>query len=212
LFVKIKRLRWRVIIPLVIVLAVAIAGLCFLSSIHYKISEYFFGNGLVDQAHDFENFGKYKDSFQPLIEEIDSFVSGYPSFFEEYCHDSCDWARISINNDEKCLVYFSNSLPYPDNRVFQRFTEDDWEKVKDFRIAFPPGFSFGEIRVYKSYPDFIMFHADTEKSSRLLVYTNGRRPNKLIDSYWETFEFVRVKKVANCWYDISPEQRKMGDT
>jgi len=48
-----------------------------------------------------------------------------------------------------------------------------------------------------------MFCGD-ETSYRVLVYTGGEKPSKLIDSFWEKFNFVCVHKVAKGWYDIAP--------
>ena len=49
-----------------------------------------------------------------------------------------------------------------------------------------------------------MFRSD-ETTSRVLVYTGGEKPSKLINSYWKKCNFVRVHKIAKGWYDISPE-------
>ena len=203
---KIKKIPLKTIILLVIVAIIILPVWWFLDSIHYQVGDYFFGGILVDRLHDFENFGKNKGNFKPLIREIDRFVAEHPNFFEEYLREGCDWAEISISPDERSLVFFERGLPYPDNQVFQPFSEEDWEVVKDVYLAFPNGSSMAEIRLYPNYPDYIMFQAgEIVVSSRFLIYTRGGRPNRLIDSLWERYTFVRVKRLARGWYDISPE-------
>ncbi|MCI9273311.1 MAG: hypothetical protein HFE39_05055 [Clostridiales bacterium] len=186
-----KSRPFRVIISILIIAVIVTPTWIFLDSIHYKVLDYFFSWG-PGQIRD---FGEHKKEFELLIEKIDDFVENNPNFSENFTGE-CD-----IN--EEGLIFLRIGAPYPENKVFEHFTVQEWQSIKNYVKVFPHDFYYSDIFIDKNYPNYIMFRSD-ERSARVLVYTRGGRPNELIDSYWEKFEFVRVKRVANGWYDIAP--------
>lgn len=186
-----KSRPFRVIISVLIIAVIVTPTWIFLDSIHYKVLDYFFSWG-PGQIRD---FGEHQKEFDLLVREVDDFVENNPNFFENFT------GRCYVMEDR--LIFVRSGISYPDNEVVHNFTVEGWESIKNYLKVFPPDFYYGFIIIDKNYPNYIMFRSD-ERSARVLVYTRGGRPNELIDSYWEKFEFVRVKRVANGWYDIAP--------
>ena len=104
--------------------------------------------------------------------------------------------------EDNGLIFFQKQLPYPENKVFHKFTVENWESIHNFHKVFPHDFFYLDIMLYPEYPDYIFFCSD-ERSWRVLVYTRGEKPHKLIEQYREKYDFVRVREVAPGWYDIS---------
>lgn len=186
-----KKLPFRIIIPIVLAVAVIVPTWSFLHSIHYKVADYFFSWGPAN----IRDFGEHKKEFELLIEEIDGFVAEQPNFFEEFTGDC--YVR------ENGLLFQRVELSYPDDEYFHKFTIEGWETIGNFRKVFPNDFYYSSIMINRNYPNYIIFRCD-ERSQRILVYTRDGRPDQLIDQYWEKYDFVRVKRVARGWYDIAP--------
>ena len=193
-FTKLKEIRLKNIILLVIAGITIIYSLSFLFSIHFKVSYLFYwGPDLI------RDFKKHKKEFQLLVNEIDRFVKDQTNFFE-------DFDGHCLYNDDG-LVFYKVRLPYPKNKVLYQINLEEWQTVKYHYKIFPYDFHYGGIFIDQNYPNYVFFTSD-ERSARFLVYTRGGRPNKLINSYWEKYNFVRVRKIDHSWYDIVPTHYK----
>ena len=132
------------------------------------------------------------------MQEVQGFVESSPTFFEEfdgYC---------TVNNEG--LVFYKNGVSYPDNQVVYAVDADGWDAARQSFGAFPTADYF-RMYVDSDYPDYVVF-PPYEESPRFFIYTGGERPTEIIDNYWNRYEFVRVIKLANGWYDIRPIGRK----
>ena len=178
-----------IVSAIIIVVSITIPVLQFLDSIHYNIYEYIFN--AEDPIHDFE---QHQKEFDLLVSEIDGFVENQPDLFERLTGE----CFVEDNG----LIFFQKQLPYPENKVFHKFTVENWESIHNFHKVFPHDFFYLDIMLYPEYPDYIFFCSD-ERSWRVLVYTRGEKPHKLIEQYREKYDFVRVREVAPGWYDIS---------
>ena len=195
---KLKYIRLKHIIMITIAAAVIIPSLIFLNSIHYKVGDWFWA-AFSGTTLKVENFNEHKDEFDLIVKEIDLFIGDHPDFFEEFDGD------CSVNGDG--LIFFKLGVPYPKSQVFYHVNSEGWETVKNHYKVFPHDYHYGGIVIDRNYPDYIFFRS-YEGYGSFLVYTRGGRPNELIDSYWEKYNFVYVRKVSSGWYDIHPGDQK----
>lgn len=188
-----KKRKWLwVVIPLVLVCAIAVPVWVFLDSIHYQLWEYMTFRLGPDPIDSFTDFDTYQDKLELIAEEVLAFVEETPDFFERFT----GLCRVTEDGLE-----FSSQKP-SEGYLLQEVTTPGWETVGDYGKAFPRDMNNLNIRVEERYPGYVQFRP--ELKARVLVYTGGEKPNDLIDTYWNRFDFVRVKKLAKGWYDLCP--------
>jgi hypothetical protein len=188
-----KRRPLRAALALLLIISVAPTWV-FLDSIHYRVADYFLAWG----PHLIQDFGEHKGELELLVQEVDHFVASQPDFFEDFSGD--------CYVDEKGIL-FERSGMSDQNDVFYKYSISTWENIKNYTKIFPDDFYYLNIYIDRRYPNYVMFCSD-ERTARVVVYTRGERPKQLIDSYWERYDFVRVKRLARGWYDIAPRDRK----
>ena len=197
LFEKTKKIRLRIVI-LLIVGIIVIPTWAFLDSIHYKVGDWFWvaTSGLHPKV---VNFNEYKNEFDLIVNEIDRFVDEHPNFFEEFNGD--------CTVKDEGLVFYKIGFPYPESQVLWPVSTDEWKNVGNHMKAFSNNYYYSGISLCRDYQNYIFFRSG-EMAICFLVYTRGEKPNKLIESYWEKFNYVHTGKVAHGWYDILPNEQK----
>ena len=184
------------IVVIAAVLLILICVFSYLCSIRFRV-QYIFHFSL--DTHDFIDFDEYKNDFEKLICQIDSVVKKDNEFFEKY-EERCDV-------DNNGIIFYDRSLNYPYNKVVFEVDSSDWEEIRMCLYSFPDR-GFGEISFDTQYPEYVFFKSK-EYTSRFFVYTRGGRPsNKLLEKYWNEYEFVKVIKLSHGWYDIRPIGKK----
>ena len=191
---RVKKIRLRNKILIGVCCMAVILILLFLHSIHFKVGYYFFDFSL--DTHDVINFDDYKDDLEVYVNRVDQFVWDVPEFFED-SDVSCYPARGN-------LVFSKLTGSFSEDNISVPLGAEEWESVINGTDVFPDG-EYGTVCIKRDYPDYIFFTAELKE--RFFVYTGGERPNVLIDSYWEKYEFVRIIKLARGWYDIRPINR-----
>ena len=190
-----RKIPLKIYILFFIVFLIIIPSVNFLNSIHYKLNSYF-----IWDYQEIQNFGEHKEAFETLVNDIENFVNITPDFNNEF-------DRLFTIKDNSSLSFTRKGKTPKDSDWEYDYDLEDADKIRNFTEVFPDDFRFAFIYIDSNYPGYVMFRSD-ETTSRVLVYTGGEKPSKLINSYWEKFKFVRVHKVAKGWYDISPEKLK----
>ena len=190
-FIKNLSLKFYLFIILILIL---IPFVIFLNSIHFKLGGYL--NFMWDYKP-IKNFDEHKAELETLVNDIESFVNNTPDFYNEF--------NSNFYLKDNSSLIFSRKRKTPKDPDFKyQYDLEDTDKIKNYTAVFPEDFKYEHILIDSDYPGYVMFCGD-ETSYRVLVYTGGKGPpSKLIDSYWERWDFVYVHKISNDWYEITP--------
>ena len=185
------------IIALILVAVVFIGSFSFLCSIRFRL-DYYLLSFQIGYYYKFDEFDVNKQNFEVLVKEIQSFVSMTTDFYSNY-KNYCYANSEGIN-------FYTNENEYPNNIVMHKPNYDNWDEISTCLHSFPDR-GFGEIELNEKYPKYVFFPC-SEYSPRVIIYTGGERPRKIINEYWKNYEYVAVDKLADGWYDIRPEGKK----
>ncbi|MCL2747477.1 MAG: hypothetical protein FWE59_02340 [Oscillospiraceae bacterium] len=190
----VRKTNWfkktKLIVLLVLIGFVFFGTLNFLISIRFQISDYFNYVLFIDHIR----FKPYKTEFQLLTKQMYLFVDEHPDFFREFTGEC-------VFIEEGGLMFFRNGVGYPDNVYIHNFKEEGWtDAVNTYYQAFPEWFQIGHGSDH-IYLNYIIF-SSALSGGKLVNTRDGKYPNELIDSYWETNAFVYVKKVDRGWYEV----------
>ena len=187
-----RKIPLKIYILFFIIFLIIIPGVNFLNSIHYKLDSYF-----IWDFQKIQNFDEHKEAFETLVNNVENFVNITPDFYNEF-------NRFFTIKDNSSLRFARKGKTPKDPDWEYNYDLKNADKIKNYSEVFPDDFHYAFISVDSNYPSYVMFCSD-ETTGRFLVYTGGEKPSKLINSYWEKYNFVRVHKIAKGWYDISPE-------
>ena len=160
----------------------------FLCSIRFKVS-YLLYPGIG--TYDYTDFKRDKAGLEEIIKELDAVIKSEDNFLEKY------GTRCNVTKDG--FVFFDKEK---DNSTFP-VTSDNWQNIYLYINKFPISGGIPGIEIYEDFPDYVVF-THYPKTPRIFVYTRGEYPKKLIDSLWEEYDFVEVRRLARGWYDIRP--------
>lgn len=188
-----RKIPLKIYILFFIIFLIIIPAVNFLNSIHYKLGSYF-----IWDFQKIQNFDEHQEAFETLVKNVENFVNNTSDFYNEF--DS-----LFVVSDDYSSLRFSRKGKTPKDPDWEYdYGLEDADKIKNYTKVFPADFYYYGIFVDSNYPGYVMFRGE-ERTPRILVYTGGEKPSKLINSYWEKYNFVRVHKIAKGWYDISPE-------
>ncbi len=164
----------------------------YLCSIRFKVG-YIFHFSM--DTHDFVDFKEYQNDFEKLIYQLDSAMEKDDQLFETYKDYFTDY--------ENRVVLYEHNLKDLFNEGLFDVSSCEWDEICSCMNSFPD-YGCDSIVFYTEYPDYVFFEC-SELTARFYIYTGGGRPsNKLINEYWDKYDFVKVIKLSNGWYDIRP--------